>query len=71
MGPFASRQIGLGKIPLRESGHVFRAIPPVRDQKKTRERILTRTLLYFFPNYHRRLTNVQIPTMYRRDYFPL
>ena len=71
MGPFASKLIDLGKNPLRESGHVSRAIPPVRDQKIKRERNSTGTLLYFFPNYHRRLTNVQIPTMYRRDYFPL
>jgi len=72
MGPFVlSSQIDLGKIPYVRKAMYRGVIPSVHDQRNKGTVILQGRCCIFFRNILRRLNNVQILIMYRRDYIPL
>ena len=72
MGPFVSNQIDLGKFPFVRKAMYWGGVPVyIRPLRNNGTEILQGRCCIFFRNFLRRLTNVQILIMSRRDYFPL
>ena len=70
MGPFVNNQIDLGKFPFVRKVTYWGGVPVYTRPWKYGTEILQGRCCIFF-QLPRRLTNVQIPILFRREHFPL